>query len=276
MADSEPMDGQILCDAIRDGGGDAALGRVRELINGGIDVSARDSEGCTPLQTAGMSEAWAVMGALLDAGAPAKSVEDDAFYDPLMNAAMYGPREMVVRLLDHGFKWDGALGCINRDNPMNKAELLRPCSCETSELLLFNDLLKQREFERLEWLCGLGATRIIDAFEGAVGTNALGFRVEDGDFDGVRWLLDHGAWIDPVTTFDISFLPIDRAVMNHDLEMVSLLIDRGANPNIRNWNGLCALERAHPSRSTNQDDLEVATQIYLILEQASKRFPVDD
>ena len=269
------MDGQMLVQAIREGGGDASLGRVRDLVGGGADVNARAEDGSTPLEIACANEAWETARFLLKAGAEALAC-DDCFYHPLFNAMLHGPRDVVEALLERGFAWEDLIEKHPQDPPFNEKVYLRECSNECAFVIPFEQLLSEKQFDRLEWLCELGAKRLIDLFENMIGTNALGHRVEDGDIEGVTWLLDRGAWIDPVTTFDLAFLPIDRAVMNQDLEMVSLLIERGANPNIRNWMNLNAVDRARHVYVHDKPGLETARRVAEIVSEASARFPMHE
>ncbi|MFZ6755584.1 ankyrin repeat domain-containing protein [Undibacterium sp. Ji50W] len=66
--------------------------------------------------------------------------------------------------------------------------------------------------------------------------SALAFAARGCDREICSLLLDNGAEIDPVDVFDNT--PLWRAVMAKREEIVSLLVSRGANPDLANKSGV--------------------------------------
>jgi uncharacterized protein len=92
----------------------------------------------------------------------------------------------------------------------------------------------------------------VNASESLQGYTALHFAARDQKAALVRTLLDAGAEPDPVDVFGDT--PLWRSVMNSsgDLATTRLLIDGGADPSVRNRNGISPLSLA---RDTGQDDM---------------------
>jgi ankyrin repeat protein len=84
-----------------DAGRHGELGRLRALLAGGADASARDEHGSTPLHAAASWNDRAVAQLLLDHGADvhARDWEGDT---PLFIAAAFGDKAMIGLLLDRG------------------------------------------------------------------------------------------------------------------------------------------------------------------------------
>lgn len=99
-------------------------------------------------------------------------------------------------------------------------------------------------------LIGRGAD--VNAAESHQGYTALHFAARDQNAVLVRALLDAGAEPDPVDVFGDT--PLWRSVMTSagDLTTTTLLLAAGADPNMRNRNGVSPLDLA---RDTGQDDI---------------------
>jgi uncharacterized protein len=92
----------------------------------------------------------------------------------------------------------------------------------------------------------------VNAAESRQGYTALHFAARDQNTALVRTLLGAGAEPDPLDVFGDT--PLWRSVMTSsgDLATIKLLIEHGADPNVRNRSGISPLSLA---RDTGQDDV---------------------
>jgi uncharacterized protein len=92
----------------------------------------------------------------------------------------------------------------------------------------------------------------VNAADSHQGYTALHFAARDQNAALVRTLLGAGAEPDPVDVFGDT--PLWRSVMNSsgDLATTKLLVEHGADPNVRNRSGISPLSLA---RDTGQDDI---------------------
>ncbi|MGD2153511.1 MAG: TonB family protein [Gemmatimonadales bacterium] len=81
--------------------GEGRVDDVRALLDGGVDVNARNDDGWTPLLYAALGGHPDVVALLLEYGADVNA-SNDVGWTPLIGAAMSGRAEVVRVLLDHG------------------------------------------------------------------------------------------------------------------------------------------------------------------------------
>jgi ankyrin repeat protein len=82
----------------------------------------------------------------------------------------------------------------------------------------------------------------VNAFED--GFSALQLAADHGHLEVVRTLLDGGADVNAHEPAMIGNTPLGEIAGNCSLEMARLLVDAGADPTIRGWMQLCALDKA--------------------------------
>jgi ankyrin repeat protein len=174
------------------------LAQVQALLNQGADVNTRNQIGDTALMQAALNADLTIMQVLLQRGA---DVNARGVYEvSALLRAVHDPAKVEL-LLDHGAHID--------DRAMVIAAMV-PGSRETLERL----------FQR-------GGR--VNAEVG--GYTALMAAAYSGDFDAVRWLVEHGADVKART--DAGCTALNGAAIAGNAGIVKLLLDHGADPNIR-------------------------------------------
>ncbi|MCC5823439.1 MAG: ankyrin repeat domain-containing protein [Phycisphaerales bacterium] len=253
-----------------------AVTSAMAIIEAGIDPNWIDPDRDTSLlEVAVEKSCWEAAIRLIELGARVRDCDTDSF-STLEWAGLYGPRQVVEALLRTGASWEKL---IRREEGHGfPAECNAPYMDDRSYLRtscgIIVELIENRDFERLGWLWELGVSRLLDVFDESLGWTPLMHTAEHRDHEGAAWLIDRGAWANPVSAFDLSFTPLDRAVMNRDIEMARLLLSAGANPNIPTWMHVTAVERAIQQCEDESDDAseQIDQQIRSLLEEACKRF----
>jgi ankyrin repeat protein len=156
---------------------------------------------------------------LLDLGAP---IEGDGTWSPLEEALYWGHRATVERLLQRGAPVDNlrkyaALGdvrgvkrCFNSDGQLN------------------------REAGTVSWPFGATIPDEIRWDPRQIINNALVYAAAWGQKEPAGELLARGAEINAIPPgFDFAGTPLHYAALNNQREMVDWLLDRGADPGIR-------------------------------------------
>ena len=187
---------------------------ARTLIEAGADVNARDETGMTAIQ--GATGDIALIRVLLDAGA------ETAIYSashmnmsPAEMCLYYAYTDEARLLVDHGAPVDlrvaAGLGDLDRMNGYLGADgRVAPAAIG----------LPGQPGPALSLAQGL--------------SQALSYAARNGQLDAVTWLLDHGAEINAlVPRFDVGCTPLHQAVAGDHIEVAKLLLQRGAQADIR-------------------------------------------
>jgi ankyrin repeat protein len=182
----------------------ADLEKTRLLVAHGADVNARSSDMRTPLMIAARHPGnSAGVKFLLEHGAnPNPNAHPVAESSPLIEAANAGDAESVELLLAHGAEVNNA-----GEMALETAYMTRCSKCAT--LLMAKGLRKEDYTVALPNIAALG------------------------DVDAVRQMLDHGADVKAVDPLGRTALMYAAASDLLPLDVVKLLVERGADINVR-------------------------------------------
>lgn len=198
------------------------LAQSRQLIGSGAEVNRPDPDGTTPLLWAVYNSSPELVQLLLDAGAD-PDIANSLDISPLLQASRYGNADMIAALLAAG-------ASVTDRRPTTEPVLL--AAARSGSLPAVTLLLKA------------GADP--NAVEPLDHQTALMWAVAEGHLDVARALLKAGA--DPDMQARISelterknadfpsggFAALHWAARNGDEPMISLLLEHGANINVRN------------------------------------------
>ncbi len=214
----------------------------------GADVNAPNEYGVNPLHLACMNQNADIVSKLLRAGAEPNNNKWTG-ETPLMTCANTGTLEAVRALLDNGANVNAAESTQLQTALMWAAAERYP---EVVALLIerganvhaVSKLIPEAEPFHVETpgSMGLNFAHTLRFREYTGGFTALLFAAQQGDVESARLLLDAGADIDFATEEEGSALVIAAAAGHEDL--AKFLLERGANPNIKDAYGLTALHFA--------------------------------
>jgi len=206
--------GAILPISLAAQNGSAAM--LEQLINAGAEVNSRTSTGATVLMMAAMSGSLEAVEILLDNGAFVNAREKKNGQTPLMFAAWKNRSDVIKLLVDRGAHVGLATYLISMDEtPLDPVS--RPI---------------QRPKAREKRAPGGNATM--------GGQTALLFASRDGHLDAVKALVESSADIDQINGGEGSS-PMVIAIANGHYTVAKYLLDKGADPNIANIDGLTPL-----------------------------------
>jgi ankyrin repeat protein len=236
------------------------LETARHLIDAGADVNLGNYLGVSPLMLAVRNRNPDIVAALLEAGAdPNQAMWSGETV--LMTAARIGGTEIVTLLLDHGAAINtqdprrgqsALMWAISYDHP-NVARVLIERGANVN--LRTTKLVEPEDYTPM-LMEGFGSN--VSAIAKG-GYTALMFAARQGDWESASLILDKGAEIDEVSVEDGPALVIATAWGHPDLAMD--LLERGADPNIPDANGMTALH------FTMRDGLKVLLGLQLVKEK---------
>ena len=246
---------------------DADLAPVETLLSAGADVNDANDRGWTPLHQAAYSNQPAMAAALIRSGADLDVEGQGSGGTPLVVALFWGHREVADLLGRESL----APGNLRVAAGLGHTELLNECF--TGERMLAPQAIAARGFyrphsgfpdwqpsadpqevldEALVWACKSGRTGILARLL------AAGARIDADPYRGTpliwaavrnrletaAWLIDHGANVNRKATFGGAthgqgVTALHMAAQSGHLPMVQLLMERGADPAIRDdlYNG---------------------------------------
>ncbi|KAF2753939.1 ankyrin [Pseudovirgaria hyperparasitica] len=168
-----------------------------------------------------------------------RPVEVRLCYEAACRGDIDGVKEQVQRLLHTpgwpksggnmprpGWLFDSLLVAMAKQNIELIQYLLDEKISELSSFL-FVAAVRSRKYKVLNLFLGLGWD--INTPRGRGEASALSIPISQGDWEMVRWLLDHGA--DPNSRCDYDLTPMSDAILRAPLELIDYLFSRGANQN---------------------------------------------
>lgn len=220
---------------------DAAM--VKVLLGGGADPNAANDAGATALM-------WAVhdpekTGLLLERGAHTEAKGDDGRTALIIAASRVGSAPVIRMLLDHGARANAVTA--NRTTALREAA--NAADPEVMRLLIGRGADVKADAaaalgNALRARCRSCAELVIDAVDRRGLSDALHSLAIRGDARAVRLLLERGA--DPNVSNADGLTALMQACSSDDrpVEVVRLLLDRGADVNAASPEGLTALDFA--------------------------------
>ena len=176
---------------------------IRLLLAKGADPNARDDSGASPLDEAAWGGSVEKSALLLEAGAKIDMPETKTGATPLNEAVFKGHLGVVELLLAHG-----ANVSIKDHAGFSPAD----------------NAIRQHHPE-------VACVLLAHSKDGALANHLLEEAVRRGQADTVQMLLDAGATID--ARFASGSTALYEAALKGDNQIVSLLVSRGANVNVR-------------------------------------------
>jgi len=286
-----------LVDAIRTG--DAAA--VHDLVKDRTKVNAAAADGTTPLHWAAYLDNLALASELVRAGANANAT-DRYGTTPLMLASTNGNAALIEALLKAGA--DANAAAADGETPL--MTVARTGNAAAVQVLLkyhadANHKEKSRDQTALMWAASDGHTAAVQALVAGganikdrehAGFTAFLFAVRAGRAETVRALLDLGADVNETVTLPPAggrsmFVngggrrggggsgppALTLAVANGHFELASMLLDKGANPNLapQGWTALHEItwvrkpgfggNQPAPEGSGSMDSLEIVKRL---------------
>jgi uncharacterized protein len=212
--------------------GSAAI--VKALLTAGAPVDAKTATGATPLMFAAAAGDTGAIAALLDARADVNAGENDRLQTPLIFAAAGGRLDAVRLLIARGADPNAAtkltdLGALSRngENPDGRNLAVKPETRRRAPpRILMPGVQRQHMFnEQVAWQGGM---------------TPLLYAARQGHVEVATTLLDAGVDVNQRKGGDnASALLI--ATVNGQFDLASMLLDRGANPNLTAENGVAPL-----------------------------------
>jgi ankyrin repeat protein len=240
---------------------DVGLALVDAVLGAGADVNEANDRGATPLHQAGYSNQCAIADLLLRRGADPEAEAHGSGGTPLIFALFWGHREVADVLGRHSAAprnlrayaglgdRDGMEQCFRSETSLTAEAcaargFYRPHSGFPDWLP--SDDRQEILDEALVWACKSGRTAILgrllragahldaDPYRGT----PLIWAASCNRMETAAWLIDHGATVDHKATFGgrthgQGVTALHMACQNGHLDMVKLLLDRGADPSIK-------------------------------------------
>lgn len=238
---------------------------TKELLEAGEDPNQIDSIYLrTPLFAAWCENRPQLVHLLLDFGASAQ-VELSSFDEVMIGNASI---QTSLPICKAGFRFDSLLTTNQLGETM--------CESYSNPIEYF---LEQGLWDHIEAFKPFGIMNLIHAFDGMLGKQPLANMAREGLEKQVKWLLEHGADVNAHCNGMIGSTALEEAVDSRNLNIIKLLLNAGANPNIPTWMWQTCTDRVsrfgsakrkpHHNSSKDSDLVEIRK---LILD-ASKMYP---
>jgi quinoprotein dehydrogenase-associated probable ABC transporter substrate-binding protein len=230
--------------------------RVKFLVGKGADVNKPDLQGWLPLQNAARQRKDAVIKTLIELGADPNQAANDGS-TALVTAAMRDHVPSVEALLENGAD-------VEKPGPKG----FRPLALAIAE----------SKYEAAKALIEGGADVSVASGEDGL-TPLMLIAAQTGPAEGARFLpgstrpsdiakalVERGANVDAQAKNGVTALMV--AATHNSAPMIGLLMDAGADPTLKNNQGLTATEMAEKN-----GNLEAAQAIYVLAQSRSAEAP---
>ncbi len=217
------------------------------LLGAKVNFEARTRVGgITPLLLASKNGSAPLLEALLEAGANANHASETGA-SALMSAAMTGSVDAVSVLLDHEADVNARERAHGQTPLMfaaweNRPEIIKRLMADGAHPELASTVLPLNElrYDDNDMPRKRRGSQQSGGNSAMGGMTALLFAARDGHMEAVAALLDTGADINHVSGGDASS-PIVIAIANGHYTLGQYLLDRGADPNVANLDGVTPL-----------------------------------
>jgi ankyrin repeat protein len=207
---------------------------VKALVGAGAVVDAKTATGATPLMLAAAAGDAAAIGVLLDGGANVNATETDRLQTPLVFAAANNRLDAVKLLVARGANPNAAtrltdLAALSSNGQNPDGRNFGATTTRRPAKVLIPGVERQHMFnEQVAWQGGM--------------TPFL-YAVRQGYTDVARALLDAGVAVNQRKGGDNATALLVAAV-NGQFDLASMLLERGADPNLTAENGVGPLYAA--------------------------------
>jgi ankyrin repeat protein len=240
---------------------DVGLALVEAVLAAGADVNDANDRGATPLHQAGYSNQCAIAESLIRGGADLTAEAHGSGGTPLIFALFWGHREVADVLGRHSaaprnlraYAGLGDSAAIEQCFTTGTSLSAEACAARGfyrphSGFPDWQPSAEQQEIldEALVWACKSGRTGVLarllragarldaDPYRGT----PLIWAASRNRIETAAWLIDHGATINHKATFGglthgQGVTALHMAAQSGHLSMVKLLLDRGADPSIK-------------------------------------------
>jgi uncharacterized protein len=226
------------------------LDAVKLLLGAGANPKLANHYGVTPVSEAAAAGNAAMIEALLEAGADAKSLTTADGETVLMTAARSGSPQAVRMLLDHGAEINA------KENYRGQTALMWAAAerhAGVVKLLLDRGAdWKIRSLARDTSMPKLSAASSVTPMARG-GLTALHFAAREGDIETARAMLDAGGDVNILDADSTSALVV--AALNKHWALARFLLDRDADPNLADARGRAALYAALDLRNEDYSAL---------------------
>ncbi len=210
--------------------------RVKLLIEKGADVNARDNNDATPLIVAADNNNWELIKILVENGADVNAQNRDGD-NAMFNTALSGNLEMVQYLTEKGADitvksaTDNILLWAARSGNLELVQWLvnQGISVSKSNGAL-HYAVSSGNLELVQWLVEHGA----DVNDFYFNDSVLAYAVDSNYPEILRYLVEEaGVDVNDFINRKIDYTALEKAVKNNNFEFVKFLVEHGANINPR-------------------------------------------
>ena len=235
---------------------------------------------------------------LLESGEDPNQLDYDYYSPPLYEAWSTGRTKIVKLLIEHGALISTNHGppneCFISTVPVEATLVLfeaghsfieyieyrygEPMSASGSNPLTY--LLNDKCYEHIQAFEQYKIMSLLNVYNDC-GLTPLGEMARDNNLIQARWLLEKNADVNAHCKCLVGYTALDNAVHDNHVEMIKLLLEAGANPNIRTCMNVCCTEHVQMNQSTakkqrnNPSEQSKLKKIKDLVIDASKKFPYE-